>query len=104
MLKILSVITFLLVASFSSEGQSFYAARRERSLILEGGIGTSSYLGELKNDKDFLDAKPTVNVGLQYYLSNRISVRAEGTWFQLKGSDAKAPFESGRQRDRKSVV
>ena len=97
MQKILSVIAVLLVVSLYAEGQSFYAARRERSLIVEGGVGTSSYLGDLKNDKDYIDAKPTVNIGLQYYLSNRISVRAEGTWFQLKGDDSKAPLESGRQ-------
>jgi len=96
MLKILSVLSVLLVVSFYAEGQSFYAARRERSLIVVGGIGTSSYLGDLKNDKDYLDAKPTVNIGLQYYLGNRFSVRAEATWFQLKGDDSKAPLESGR--------
>jgi hypothetical protein len=75
--------------------QSFYAIRRERSLILVGGVGTSTYFGELANEGDYIDAKPTVNVGLQYYFTNRISVRSELTWFQLSGDDAKAE-DNGR--------
>lgn len=69
--------------------QSFYAMRRQRSLIFVGGIGTASYLGELANDGDYLQAEPTINLGLQYYLTRQISVRADVTWFQLSGSDAK---------------
>lgn len=80
-----------------ASAQSFYAVRRERSLILTGGIGTSTYFGELANDGDYIDAKPTINVGLQYYFTNRISVRSELTWFQLSGDDSKADPESGRQ-------
>lgn len=79
--------------------QSFYAIRRERSLILVGGLGTSTYFGELANDGDYIDAKPTVSAGLQYYFTNRISVRSELTWFQLSGDDADADPESDR-RDR----
>ncbi len=70
--------------------QSFYAMRRQRSLIFVGGIGTASYLGELANDGDYLQAKPTMSVGLQYYLTRQISVRADLTWFQLTGSDSKS--------------
>lgn len=72
-----------------ASGQSFYAMRRPRSLIFVGGVGTASYLGELANDGDYLQAKITMSAGLQYYLTNRISVRADFTWFQLTGSDAK---------------
>ncbi len=97
MFKILSVISILFLVPYYLDAQSFYAARRERSLILVGGIGTSSYFGELTNSKDYLHAKPGLNVGLQYYLNNRISVRAEADWFQLKGDDSKAPIETGRQ-------
>lgn len=78
-------------------GQSFYAVRKERSLILVGGIGTSTYFGELANPGDYWDSKPTINVGLQYYVTNRISIRSELTWFQLRGDDAKAD-ESSRQK------
>lgn len=76
--------------------QSFYAVRKERSLILVGGLGTSTYFGELANPGDYWDSKPTINVGLQYYVTNRISIRSELTWFQLRGDDAKAD-DSGRK-------
>jgi len=68
-------------------------------LILVAGTGASSYFGELKNPKDYIDAKPNVNLGLSFYLTNRISVRTEATWFQLKGDDAKADDGSRRRRN-----
>jgi hypothetical protein len=85
------LLTSLLVAiTFLTEAQSFYAIRRDRSLIVSGGTGTSTYFGELKNPGDYLDAKPNVNVGLQYFVKARIAVRADLTWFQLSGDDAEA--------------
>jgi len=94
---LLCVAALILTADLAS-AQSFYAMRRQRSLIFVGGIGTASYLGELANDGDYLQAKPTATVGLQYYLSRKISVRADFTWFQLTGSDAKtnSPERVGR--------
>lgn len=83
------LLTLSLLPEVAS-GQSFYAMRRPRSLIFVGGVGTASYLGELANDGDYLQAKITMSAGLQYYLTNRISVRTDFTWFQLTGSDAKA--------------
>lgn len=81
-----------------ASGQSFYAMRRSRSLMFVGGIGTSSYLGELSNPGDYLQAKPTINIGLQYYFTRSFAVRADFSWFQLSGSDAKSnDVESGRQ-------
>ncbi|MFN8689357.1 MAG: hypothetical protein ACK5XL_05090, partial [Cyclobacteriaceae bacterium] len=76
----------LLLLPFWLDAQSFYAIRRERSLILVAGTGTSSYLGELSKPGDYLDAKPNLNLGLQMYLSRRISIRSELTWFTLKGA------------------
>jgi hypothetical protein len=86
-------LLFLLLASLASErvsAQSFYAIRRERSIIGSIGTGVSSYYGDLKEEQRSIDPKPTINVGLQYFLTNRISVRAEITWFQLTGDDSKA--------------
>jgi hypothetical protein len=77
--------------------QSFYAIKRERSVIATVGVGTSTYFGELANPKDYIDAKPSIALGLQYYFTNRISARAELTYFQLSGDDAKADIESGRR-------
>ncbi|MDZ4715778.1 MAG: DUF6089 family protein [Cytophagales bacterium] len=94
MKRLVLIVLFALIllpeAVFS---QSFFAMRRQRSLMFVGGIGTASYLGDLANDGDYLQAKPTVNVGLQYYLNRKLGVRADVTWFQLSGSDAKAGAE-----------
>ena len=80
------------------QAQSFYAIRRERALILVAGTGSSSYFGELKN-KNNLDPKLNINVGLQLYITSRISARAEATWFQLKGSDELADDNSRKKRN-----
>jgi hypothetical protein len=82
----------------SLNAQSFYAVRREKSLILIAGTGSSSYFGELKN-KNAIDPKLNINVGLQYYLTSRISVRSEVTWFTLSGDDAKADDRSRVRRN-----
>jgi len=84
------------MSDFAS-AQSFFAMRRERSLIALGGIGTSSYLGELANNGDYLQANINIHAGLQYYVSNRIAIRSELSWFQLSGDDKKATVESGRR-------
>lgn len=89
----------LFVLPFFADAQSFYAVRRERSLIAIGGLGTSSYFGDFKNDGDYLDAKPTISIGLQQYLTNRISLRSELTYFSLKGNDSKAEHPGRRIRN-----
>ncbi len=79
--------------------QSFYAVRRERSVIGSLGLGTATYYGELANPGDYLDAKPAVNIGMQYFLNNRISIRSDLTWFQIEGNDAKADDASRVRRN-----
>jgi hypothetical protein len=86
LLTLLAVNAILFIAP----AQSFYAVRRDRSLIFHVGTGTSTYFGELQNPGDFIDAKPNLNFGLQHFFTPRISGRAEITWFQLSGDDSKA--------------
>jgi hypothetical protein len=86
-LRVLLVLSVFLPELVSA--QSFYATRRERSLILTAGVGTSTYLGELKDDGFHIDAKPNFNVGLQYFFFPRIAARVEFNYFRLAGSDAK---------------
>lgn len=86
---VLIFLAFLAITELAT-AQSFYAVRHQRSLILVGGTGTSTYFGELANNGDYIDAKLNVDVGLQYFFGNHISARAEMTWFSLKGSDALA--------------
>jgi len=80
----------LLLLPFWLDAQSFYAIRRERSLILSVGTGTATYFGELANPGDYFDGKLNVVAGLKMNLTPRIALRSELTWFQLAGSDAKA--------------
>lgn len=95
-LVLVGALAGVLLSEWAS-AQSFFAMRRGRSLILNVGTGTASYFGELTNDGDYLQAKPNFSAGFQYYLSHRISIRSEATWFQLSGTDAKATIESARR-------
>ncbi len=85
-------ISFIVALSINSasEAQSFYAARRERSLILTGGLGTSTYYGDLANSSNYINAQPNINAGLEYYFTNRIGARVELNWFTLSGDDKNA--------------
>jgi len=86
----LIVAAFLLTNATAALSQSFYAIRRERSVIGYVGVGTANYFGELTNPKSLGTIKPGLNLGLEHFLTNRISARAEVNWFQISGSDANA--------------
>jgi hypothetical protein len=88
--KIVGSVILLLTISSLTEAQSFYSARRERSLILSGGLGTSTYYGDLANTNAYIKANPNVNAALQYFLTNRIGARVELNWFTLAGDDKDA--------------
>jgi Domain of unknown function (DUF6089) len=88
--KVVGTIILLVSCSFLAESQSFYAARRERSLILSGGVGTSTYFGDLANTTNYINAEPNINAGLQYFITNRIGARVELNWFTLEGDDKNA--------------
>jgi len=98
MRKLLALLTLVLLAE-GSFAQSFYAIQKSRSMILVAGTGTSTYFGELANPGDYIDAKPNINAGLQYYFTPRISARAELTWFTLEGTDSKADDASRVSRN-----
>jgi hypothetical protein len=83
-------VLFLVLITELSVGQSFYAIRRERSLIATVGTGTANYFGELVNPGTLGKHRPNIVLGAEYYLLNRVSVRAEFTWFMIAGDDANA--------------
>lgn len=95
----LLVLMVLIAIAETAVAQSFYAIRKNRSLILVAGAGTATYFGELSNPGDYLDAKPNISAGLQYYLTPNVSLRSELTWFTLEGSDAKADDNSRVRRN-----
>lgn len=85
----------VLLSLFISElsGQSFYNFRRGRDIIATFGTGTSSYFGDLNNPGDIIDTKLNLNLGLQYYFTDRVAIRGEATYFRLSGDDAEADSE-----------
>lgn len=97
MIRFYLTILFSITAFTSVNAQSFYALRRERSIILTAGLGSSTYFGDLSNPKKLISADPAINVGLQYYVTKRIALRAELNWFTISGDDKDAD-EKGRIR------
>jgi hypothetical protein len=88
-----------LVSHFNLNAQSFYAARRERPFIFIAGVGTSTYFGELANTGKYSIDGLNINVGLQYIVTDRLSVRSEITWFEISGDDDEANDEGRRVRN-----
>jgi hypothetical protein len=93
--KIIFLFVGLLAGVTECVAQSFFAVRRDRDLIVSFGTGTSTYFGEFQNPGDNIDAKPSINIGVQLlptprFLLNRLNVRSELTYFRLQGTDATA--------------
>jgi len=86
---------------FTSEiwAQSFYNSRRDRDFIASIGTGTSSYYGDLNNPNNYMDIRPSLNLGLTYLLNPRFSIRSEITWYQLYGDDSEANDDGRRLRN-----
>lgn len=51
------------------------------------GTGTATYKGDLVNPGSLGKVKPNIALGAEYYVTGRVSVRTELTWFQLAGDD-----------------
>lgn len=87
-MKKLGLISLITICSIQAFAQSFYNYGRGRNAIVSIGSGTSTYFGDLKDNGDYFDAKPHLNIGLRYVISQRVSIRAESQWFKLGGDDA----------------
>jgi hypothetical protein len=87
------------LAYYFADAQSFYALRRERSIIASFGSGNASYFGDLKDPKEYMDPKFNLTAGLQYFVNPRSSARVDLTYFQLKGDDAKSDDDSRQIRN-----
>ncbi|MCX7638439.1 MAG: outer membrane beta-barrel protein [Cyclobacteriaceae bacterium] len=84
-------LTLILFGAMQMAGaQSFYAIRKERSLIATIGSGTSNYFGEMVNPRQFGKTRYNILIGTEYYFNRYISGRAELTYFRLAGDDALA--------------
>lgn len=80
-----------------ANAQSFYNFGRQRTLLFSGGIGNATYFGDLKDQGDNFDSKFNITAGLQYFVTPRVSVRGDLTWFQLEGADEDSG-DKGRNR------
>jgi hypothetical protein len=91
------VVLILIICLYAevASAQSFYSARRDRNLILMAGVNTSTYYGDLKDNADLLDVKPSLSLGLMYFISKRVGLRGEFSWVTLSGSD-----ENSKDEDR----
>jgi Domain of unknown function (DUF6089) len=89
-LIVLFVVVVVLGLPVIGSAQSFYALRRDRNFLVSLGSGTANYFGEMVDPGEFGTLRPNIAAGAEYYMTNRISVRADLTWFQLSGDDAKA--------------
>lgn len=90
------VLAILFLLPIITCAQSFYSFRKERSLLLTGGLGTSSYFGDLKDPGDLIDPKGSFSIGLQHYFFPRISARSELSVITMKGDD-KSSNDAARQ-------
>lgn len=87
---VLLLVAVGMVLPIVSRAQGFRMVRRNRDLMLNVGLGTAKYYGEMTNPGELGKIKPSVIVGAEYYFSRRISGRAQFAWFQTSGDDADA--------------
>lgn len=93
------ILVILFLVPVLAEAQSFYNFTKDRSLLLTGGIGTTSYFGDLKDPGDLLDARFNLSAGLQHYFYPRLSVRSELSMFMLRGDDESSEDAARRRRN-----
>lgn len=87
MKRLYPLTSLLILVAFVAEAQSFYTLRRDRSLIATVGLNTSTYYGDLKDDSDIIDAKPSLSLGAMTALTRRIYLRSELSIVTLSGRD-----------------
>ncbi|HTF16719.1 MAG TPA: hypothetical protein VK658_01535 [Chryseolinea sp.] len=88
--SIVALLVASLVIPLTTYSQSFFALRRERNFLVSLGSGTANYYGEMVNPGELGRLRPNIAAGAEMYLTSRISVRTDLTWFQLYGNDADA--------------
>lgn len=94
------LLTYLLVlVTVVAEAQSFYTARRDRSLIATLGLNTSTYYGDLKDNSDIIDAMPSLSLGIMTSLTQNVFVRGELSWITLSGRDEESSNEGKLRRN-----
>lgn len=96
------VACFLILACSIAEAQNMRKfrnranARYSRHGIFQftGGIGISSYFGDLKDNAFNLRAKPSIQLGAQYRVNNNLHIRSEIMWYRIVGADTLNDIET----------
>lgn len=100
MRKELFLIVFITFSLASAcKAQSFFSYQRERTLLATLGLNTSTYYGDLKDNRDILDAKPSLSLGALYYINPRVGIRGEFSWVTLSAKDEQSNDEGKIQRN-----
>ena len=95
-------IAFLLLSCAVAEAQRFRNFRksydqrmyRHGQVSFTGGVGISTYFGDLKANETDLWVKPSVQAGVQYRLNNHLHFRTELSWYRISGADSLNDIES----------
>jgi hypothetical protein len=96
------LVLLVIVALFTETvlAQSFYRRLIDRQWIASAGSGIAAYYGELKNPGAIFDGVMyNIEIGLEKSFTDRISAKANLTFFQVQGSDAKSASESRTPRN-----
>ncbi|MFZ6664843.1 hypothetical protein [Peijinzhouia sedimentorum] len=99
-------IALLLTAiiAFDGIGQSFYFQRVDRPHIISGGIGGSMLYGDMFRpslDKP-MQVGPSASISYLRRINERIYLRGEVNYYQLKGDDKLSYFEERKELDPES--
>ena len=84
------LILFLFLICFSAYPQSFYRYRFEAPWSISAGIGPTQYFGELYSFWKYnegVQPEWNANFSINYIFGTHLKARAEGTYYQMSGSD-----------------
>jgi hypothetical protein len=88
MKRLLTLVLFLIC--FSAYPQSFYRYRFEAPWSISAGIGPTQYFGELYSFWKYnegVQPEWNANFSVNYIFGTHLKARAEGTYYQMSGSD-----------------
>ncbi len=92
------------LVAFDGTGQSFYFQRVDRPHVISVGIGGSSLYGDMyRPSKDRpMQVGPSASISYLRRMNERIHLRGEFNYYQLKGDDKLSAFEERKELDPES--
>jgi hypothetical protein len=104
LLKGLFTSLLLLVFTLSANSQSFYFQRIDRPYIITGGLGASTFFGDMHRPSQDrpLEIGPSASLGIMKRFSNQFYVRGEFNYYNIKGDDKNSFVEAKNEFDPES--